>query len=176
MRRALLTLVLLALAGCGSSSPSETPSALPVLLASALPKLQASTESIGADGLAADFGSAVAVKGLEAGTERVFQGESESVDRVVSRTLEFETAAAAKAYVDLLRTHVDDVYGTGTTAEPLESDGRTGYLIDPAACACHRAVPTLTAVLSRGQRVTYLAVNGGGVGPAAVQELLALAP
>jgi hypothetical protein len=54
--------------------------------------------------------------------------------------------------------------------------GRSGYLIDPAACACHRASPTLTAALADGSRVTYLEVNGDGADPAAMQELLAEAP
>lgn len=173
MRRALLLIVLLLLAGCGSSA---APQAEPVLPTDALPGLDATTEPVTADDLAADFGTDVQVDGFVSGTERVFQGESHGLDRVVSRTLEFESVAAAKAYVDLARTHVDDLYGAGTTAEPLEAGGRQGYLVDPAACACHRASPTLTAVLAGGPRVTYLEVNGGGVDPAAVEALLAQAP
>lgn len=172
MRRALV-LVALLLAGCGSSSPPE---AEPVLSTDALPGLEATTEPVTADDLTGDLGGDVRVDGFVSGTERVFQGESQDINRVVSRTLEFESAAAAKAYVDLLRTHVDDLYGVGTTAEPLSKGGRSGYLIDPAACACHRASPTLTAVLAGGQRVTYLEVNGGGVSPAAVAALLAQEP
>jgi hypothetical protein len=64
----------------------------------------------------------------------------------------------------------------GTTAEPLSSGGRSGYLIDPAACACHRAAPTLTAVVSRGSRVSYLEINGDGADRAALEALLAQAP
>ena len=173
MRRALVLVGLLVLAGCGSSSP---PKAEPVLSTNAVPGLEATTEPVTAEDLAGDLGGEVSVDGFVSGTERVFQGESQDIDRVVSRTLVFESAAAAKDYVDLLRTHIDDLYGVGTTAGPLEQGGRTGYLIDPAACACHRASPTLTAVLSSGPRVTYLEVNGGGVGPAAVEALLAQAP
>jgi hypothetical protein len=173
MRSALCALLLLAVAGCGSSTRKE---ADPVLPTSALPRMDSTTEPVSADDLAAEFGRDVTVEGLVSGTERVFQGESADIDRVVSRTLEFESAAAAKGYVDLLRTRVDDLYGVGTTAEPLEAGGRSGYLIDPAACACHRASPTLTAVLARGSRVTYLEVNGGGVDPAAVEALLGQAP
>ena len=173
MRRVSLLVALLVLAGCGSSSP---PAAEPVLSTGALPGLEATTEPVTADDLSGDLGGDIRVDGLVSGTERVFQGQSQDIDRVVSRTLEFESAAAAKTYVDLLRTHVDDLYGVGTTAEPLEAGGRVGYLIDPAACACHRASPTLTAVLARGPRVTYLEVNGGGVDPAAVEALLAQAP
>jgi hypothetical protein len=173
MRRVFVLVALLVLAGCGSSSP---PAAEPVLSTEALPGLEATTQPLTAEDVAADFGTGVQVDGFVSGTERVFQGQSQDIDRVVSRTLDFESSAAAKAYVDLLRTHVDDLYGVGTTAEPLSRGGRSGYLIDPAACACHRASPTLTAVLSSGPRVTYLEVNGGGVDPAAVEALLAQAP
>ena len=173
MRPALVLVAVLLLGGCGSSSPPE---AEPVLPADAIPGLEVTTEPVTAEDLSGDLGGTAKVDGFVSGTERVFQGQSNDLDRVVSRTLEFESPAAAKGYVDLLRTHVDDLYGVGTTAEPLEAGGRIGYLIDPAACACHRASPTLTAVLARGPRVTYLEANGGGVDPAAVEALLAQAP
>jgi hypothetical protein len=173
MRRALLVVALLALGGCGSSSP---PDAGPVLPTDALPGLEATTGPVTSDDLAGDFGTDVAVDGFVSGTERVFQGESHDLVRVVSRTLEFESSEAAAAYVDLLREHVADVYGAGTTAKPLEEGGRSGYVIDPAACACHRASPTLTAAVSEGPRVTYLEINGDGASLATLERLLARAP
>jgi hypothetical protein len=173
MRCGLLALLFVAIAGCGSNSPPE---AQPVLPASAVPGLEATTEAVSADDLAADFGSDVTVEGFVSGTERVFQGESHDLSRVVSRTLEFESPAAAKAYVNLVRTHVDDIYGVGTTAEPLEEGGKAGYVIDPAACACHRAAPTLTAAVSDGARVTYLEINGDGADRTNLEQLLAQAP
>src|SRR6187200_348562 len=157
MRSALVLVVLLALAGCGSSPPPE---AEPVLSTDALPGLEATTEPVTAEDLAADFGKNVSVERFVSGTERVFQGESHDLDRVVSRTLEFESPEAAGAYVELLRAHADDLYGVGTTVEPFEEGGRAGYIVDPAACACHRASPTLTAAVSAGSRVTYLEING----------------
>ena len=174
MPLALLALVLLVLGGCGGAAvPQE---ALPLLPRSALPGLDSTTEELDADDLAADFGSGVKVAGFEAGRERVFQGQSHELDRVVSRTLEFESPEAAGAYVELVRAHVDDLYGVGTTAKPFEEGGRAGYLIDPAACACHRAAPTLTGVVSEGSRVTYLEINGDGVTPEALGQLLRVAP
>ena len=173
MRLGLFLLVLLALGGCGSSSPPE---AEPVLPADALPGLEATTAPLTADDLAADFGSDVSVEGFVSGTERVFQGQSHDLDRVVSRTLEFESPEAAAAYVDLLHTHVDDLYGVGTTAEPFEEGGRSGYVIDPAACACHRASPTLTAAVSEGPRVAYLEINGDGATRETLGQLLRVAP
>lgn len=173
MRRAVLALVVLAACGCGSNSQQQ---AEPVLPTQALPGMEATTEPLTADDLAGDFGTDISVEGFVSGTERVFQGKSLDLNRVVSRTVEFESPEAAEGYVALLRAHVDDLYGVGTTAKPFAQGGRSGYLIDPAACACHRASPTLTAALADGARVTYLEVNGGGADPAAVEKLLAQAP
>ena len=173
MRRALVLLALLVLGGCGSSAP---PAAQPVLSTDALPGLEETTEPVTAEDLAADFGTGVSVDGFVSGTERVFQGESHDLDRVVSRTLEFESPEAAAAYVELVRAHVDDIYGVGTTAKPVEEGGRAGYLVDPAACACHRASPTLTGVVSEGSRVTYLEINGDGATPKTLVQLLRVAP
>ena len=177
MRLAPIVLAAVLLAACGSSQQPEPASgALPLLPAAALPKLQSTTETVDASELEGDLGSGVKVDGFVRGKERVFQGESQRFDRVVSRTLEFEDADAAAAYVSLLRSHVADLYGAGTSARSLVSDGRSGILVDAAACACHRAEPTLAAVVSRGPRVSYLEVNGGGAEPAAVEALLAEAP
>lgn len=173
MRLALVAILFLAFAGCGQEQGEK---AQPVLATAALPGLEAATSSLTAEDLAADFGTDVTVAGFASGTERVFQGASRGLDRVVSRTLEFESAEEAAAYVELVRAGVDDLYGQGTTAEPLDEGGRSGYLIDPAACACHRAAPTLTAVLARGARVTYLEINGDGADRGALEELLARAP
>jgi hypothetical protein len=181
MRRALLALLLAALAGCGGASQASAPSTLPVLAEDAVPGLEATTEPVTVEDLEAEFGAgtsggAVDISGFVSGRERVFQGGSQRFDRVVSRTLEFEDADAASAYVQLLRDHAADLYGVGTTARDLQSDGRGGVLIDPASCACHRAQPTFSAAVSAGPRVSYLEVNGGGANAAALNGLLAQAP
>jgi hypothetical protein len=173
VRYALLAMAVALLVGCGSSSERD----LAVLPASAVPELESTTEQVTAEDLAADFGaSGPSFAGFLVGRARVFQGESHDLDRVVSRTLSFENAADARAYLTYFRTHLALAYGTGTTATPLESEGRRGFLIDPAACACHLAEPTLTAVLAKGQRVTYLEVNGGGAKRDRLVGLLEQAP
>jgi hypothetical protein len=175
MRSVLAVLGFALLVGCGSAAGPEG-GALPLLPASALPGLATTTEPVDVSDLEADLASGVSVRGFVRGEERVFQGESKRFDRVVSRTLEFDDAGAAAAYVALVRAHTADLYGTGTTAQPLASDGRHGILVDAASCACHRAEPTLAALVSRGPRVTYLEVNGGGARPTAVKALLRMAP
>jgi hypothetical protein len=173
VRYGLLALVVAVLAGCGASSDRN----LAVLPASAVPELESTTEQVTAEDLAADFGTAEpSFRGFVIGRERVFQGESHDLDRVVSRTLSFENAKDAQAYLGYFRTHLALAYGSGTAARPLESEGRSGILVDPAACACHRAEPTLTAVVADGQRVTYLEINGGGAKRPRLEGLLAQAP
>jgi hypothetical protein len=177
VRLAFASLAVLALAGCGSS---ETKS-LPVLPAAAVPGLSSSTDEVTLRDLGADFGAPASenfegIGPLISGRERVFQGESHRFDRVVSRTLEFADAEAARAYVSFFGAHLDSVFGTGTGKSAISSRGRTGYLIDAASCACHRAEPTLAAVVARATRVTYLEVNGGGATREAVVDLLARAP
>jgi hypothetical protein len=172
--RSVLVLVVSAfLAGCGASASEP----LALLPASALPELKASTHEVEMDDLAADFGGGRNIfPGFVQGRERVFQGASERFHTVISRMLEFEDADAAQGYVRYFRDHLAAVFGTGTNARALESKGRSGYLVDAASCACHRAEPTLAAVVADGPRVTYLEVNGGGAKPAALEELLAAAP
>ncbi|HYY32035.1 MAG TPA: hypothetical protein VE693_00410 [Gaiellaceae bacterium] len=177
MRLALTLVAALALAGCGERAASS----LPVLPKSAVPGLSATTEPVTLESLFADFGTTQSnfegrIRGFVRGSERVFQGESSRFDRVVSRTLEFDDAEAAREYVDFYRSHLTNVYGPGTTARTLESKGRSGYLVDAASCACHRAEPTLAGVVTKGNRVSYLEVNGGAARAPAVVALLRQAP
>jgi hypothetical protein len=171
--RYVLIAVVALLVACGGANHGS----LAVLPASAVPELESTTQQVTAEDLAAEFGAGgPTFAGFLVGRERVFQGESHDLDRVVSRTLSFENAQDARAYMGYYRSHLALVYGAGTTATPLESGGREGYLVDPAACACHRAEPTLTALVVKGQRVTYLELNGGGAKRGRLEELLAQAP
>jgi hypothetical protein len=173
VRAALASILFVVLVACGESAPAD----LPLLPTSALPELSSSTDEVTADDLAADFGQGTKpFSGFARGRERVFQGESHDLDRVVSRTLAFDDAAAAQAYIGYYHSHLALAYGPGTSASPIENDGRAGYLIDPAACACHRAEPTLAALVAKGPRVTYLEVNGGGAKRDRLESLLAQAP
>ena len=155
---------------------------LPVLPQSALPGLASSTRAVTPPDLASDVAGGAPFQrrlvswGFARGRERDFQGESQTIDRAVSRTLEFRTTAGARAYVRFLGSHAASLYGVGSSARPLESRGRSGYLVTAAACACHRAEPTLLALLTRVRRVTWLEVNGGAATPATVVRLVAQAP
>src|SRR5919197_395270 len=108
-------MVVALLVGCGGSSERD----LAVLPASAVPELESTTEEVTADDLAADFGTA----------EPSFRGFVTGRERVVSRPLSFENAKDARAYLGYFRAHLPLAYGSGTTATPLESEGRGGFLV-----------------------------------------------
>jgi hypothetical protein len=159
-----------------------TGGSLPVLGPAAVPGLAVSTHGVAAHDLAADVDGGSRFEGLlrgwgfARGRERDFQGPSQKLDRVVSRTLAFGGARGASAYVAWIGAHPAALYGAGSATTGATSRGRAGYVIEAAACACHRASPTLLAVVAQGGRVTWLEVNGGGVTRAVLLRLLARAP
>lgn len=169
-------------AGCGSPGDTVSVPSPPVLPHSVAPSLPTSDSDLSTSDLAADVagGSAFAHRldawGFLRGHERVFQGESSTIDRIVSRSLVFRDAKGAHAYVRYISAHAAAVYGQGTTTAPLENRGRAGYVVTPAACACHRAAPTLLAVLADGSRVTWLEANGGAVDGRTIDRLVTAAP
>src|SRR2546421_565052 len=65
--------------------------------------------------------------------------------------------------------------GMAVTERTL-SAGRTGYVIEVAPCGCHRETPIVVALVSRGDRVSWLYGTGPGVRPATLRSLLARAP
>jgi hypothetical protein len=173
MRVAMALIAVSLFAACGDSATTE----LPLLPSSALPGLESTTQAVDAAEIAADFGPGDrSFSGFARGRERDFRGDSHDLGEVVSRTLEFKDALSAEAYARYYRTHVALVWGSGTTTSQLVSEGREGYLIDPAACPCHGAEPTLAALVTEGARVTYLEVTGGGAKRKALEDLLEQAP
>jgi hypothetical protein len=178
------TLVLvLALAGCGSQSSAESAPAqpLPTLAADALPGLTAEQRAVGIAVLTHDapidgFAGKLAGWGFERGTQREFTGRSPTFTNVISRTLQFRSATGAHAYVQLVADRVGDFFGDGSKVRTLEQGGRSGYLIRAAPCGCHRETPVLIAVVSRGERVSWLYGLGPRAKPEALEALLARAP
>lgn len=159
-----------------------TGGSLPVLAPTAVPGLAATTHPVATHDLSADvdggsrFERLLRGWGFTRGRERDFQGPSQKLDRVVSRTLAFDGARGASAYVAWLGAHPAALYGAGSSATRATSRGRGGFVIDAAPCACHRASPTLLGVVAHGGRVTWLEANGGGVTRRVLLGLLAQAP
>lgn len=178
---ALLT-VLLAV-GCGSQSAatSAPQDPLPTLAADAIPGLAAELRPVGITVLTHDapiegFAGKLAGWGFERGTQREFTGRSDTFTNVVSRTLQFRSAEGARAYVQLVADRVGDFFGDGSKVRALEQGGRSGYLIRAGSCGCHRETPVLIAVVSSGQRVSWLYGHGPRAKPRALEALLARAP
>lgn len=183
LRSRTVLLLLLAVAGCGSqgSSGSAPAPPLPTLSADALPGLTAKDRAVSIGALTRDapidgFAGKLSGWGFERGTQREFTGRSPTFTNVVSRTLEFRSASGAQAYVELVADRVGDFFGDGSKVRSLEQGGRSGYLIRAAPCGCHRETPVLIAVVSRGQRVSWLYGLGPRAKPAALEALLARAP
>jgi hypothetical protein len=181
-RTAAIAVVLLS-AGCGSqTSTHTTPAApLPTLAANALPGLTAQQKQLGIAVLTHDapidgFAGKLAGWGFERGTQREFRGRSRTFTNVVSRTLQFRSETGAHAYVKLVADRVGDFFGAGSKVRSLEQGGRSGYLIRAAPCGCHRETPVLIAVVSRGDRVSWLYGLGPRAKPKALEALLARAP
>ena len=185
LRAVPLAVALAVLAGCGGGSSGGTAASaapLPVLPVSAVRGLPASTHDLEAHQLAADAGKGSALEqdlarwGFQRGRERVFQGESHTLSLVVSRTLEFGSPVGARAYVRFVAGHVGTLFGAGSAARGVEIGGRAGYLVSVAACACHMAQPAVAVVLGKGDRVTYLQLNGPAATPTAARRLADEAP
>jgi len=172
-----------AVVGCGSGSAggSSAIGPLPVLPASALAGLTPADSQLSAVDLTHDapivgFADRLSQWDYRGGTQRIFRGSKGDFTNVVSRTLEFGSAAGATAYVQLVDNRVADFYGRGSKVAPLSQGDRSGYLIQAAPCGCHRETPVFLAVLSAGARVTWLYGSGPGARVAGLRALLAQAP
>ena len=171
--------VLLAL-GRADSQPKAAPP--PTLAPSAVPYLDSKVTDIGVPELAKDANlsalpSTLSKLGFVVGAERTFQGpERHRLQLVISRTLRFQTAAGAHAFVRFVDTHAGDYVGQIPTVKPMRSAGRTGAMIVAPLCACHLAQPTLLATVSSGRDVTWLEINGSSATPALLAKLVRQAP
>lgn len=120
--------------------------------------------------------SSLARWGYVVGAQRLFQGPSKTLQVVVSRTLQFRSAAGAAAYVRYVHRQATAVFGAQPTQAPLTAGARHGWAITLAPCACHMASPALVGVASAGRRVSWLEVNGPTASAGVLSRLLAQAP
>jgi hypothetical protein len=170
------------LCGCGGSSPAAAPPAPPpVLPATAVSYLPSTARALSVHELthestAPGLAAGLVRWGYVAGAQRLFQGQSKTLQVVVSRTLEFRSAAGAAAYVRYVHRQATAVFGAQPTQVPLTAGGRHGWTITLAPCACHMASPALVGVASAGRRVSWLEVNGPTASAGVLARLLAQAP
>jgi hypothetical protein len=181
MPLASLVAVLLAVSACGSGSSAASSSDPPAVLpASAVPYLPSTAQVLDASSLAhQDALPAVAGKlpgwGFRSAAQRTFQGQSKYLQIVISRTVQFDSPAGARAYLDYLRANANTVYGV-STQRPQSNRGRSGVVVHPQACACHMAAATFMGLLQDGSRVSYLSLTGPKASASLLQQLETLAP
>jgi len=176
-----VVLATIALCGCGGSSPAAAPKSPPVLPAAAVSYLPSKVRPLTAADLTHESTAPGLAAGLDrwgyvAGAQRLFQGQSKTLQVVVSRTLEFRSPAGAAAYVRYVHEQATAVFGAVPTQAPLVAGPRRGWTITLAPCACHMASPALVGVASAGRRVSWLEVNGPTASVDALTRLLAQAP
>lgn len=151
--------------------------ALPVLAASAVPRIHSVTSRMSATDLAKDaqirgLAAKIASWGYLGGRQRTFQGESHHLTLVISRALMFRDAAGAQRYAAFVREHGAAFFGAGVQARRLTGHRLSGWLFTLPSCACHMANPALIGVLNAGSRVIWLEINGPAATPVLLQRLL----
>jgi hypothetical protein len=159
----------LVLAGCGAEEKAAAPPQ--TLSAEALPELASSARTLDALALAADALDPEALAGVlddagfETGHEREFSGKTTTFDHVVARTLVFESAAGADAYLEWLRGHGNDILGRAVPAE-VAAPGDSGVVFTLARCgSCKKELPTFLAGWRRDEVVLSLLAAGSGANP-----------
>lgn len=164
-------LLLLVVPGCGSGEEQAAPPPPASLPSSALPDLDSRARALGAAALAADSLDPDALAellddaGFVAGSEREFSGKTRTFDHVVARSLLFEDARGADAYLGWLRGHGEDFLGR-TQAADVSPPGESGVAFALAPCGtCKKETPTFLAGWRRGATVLTLLAAGSGANP-----------
>jgi len=152
-------------AACGAKEERAAPPTLP---AGSLPELSSSARTLDAESLAADALRPAALAGLlaeagyETGREREFSGKTRIFDRVVARSLRFESAEGAEAYLGWLRRHGKDFLGRAVPAK-VSVPGESGVAFALLRCGtCKKELPTFLAGWRRGELVLSLLAAGSG--------------
>jgi hypothetical protein len=177
VRRVLpLLSILLAVAACGTDEQqaSTAPQTLP---AAALPELDSRARSLDEQALAADaltpraLADLLTDAGYVTGTEREFSGKTRTFDRVVARTLVFESEEGAERYLDWLRSHGRDLLGRAVAAQ-LELPEQSGVALTLVRCgSCKKELPTFLGGWRRGTTVLSLLAAGSGANAERFSEL-----
>ena len=179
---AILCAVALTATACGGAGAgAETAQPPPVMPASAVPYLPSHAGRLTAadllkDGVQPGLAGDLSRWDFRSGAQRTFHGRSHNLQLVVARTLDFGGSTGARAYVAYVKQHAAGIMGADPVVSPLTSGARKGWLFMPAGCACHMAQPAVIGIVSGGDRVSYLEVNGPNATPKALRALLERAP
>jgi hypothetical protein len=179
----LLALLAVALAaavtacGGGSDEPAPARPAPATLSPGALADLASTVRTLDASDLAADALDPAELErvldegGFTAGREREFTGKTDTFDHVVARTLVFDDAAGADAYLDWLGRHGEDFLGR-VDAAGVTPPGESGVAFVLVPCGiCKKELPTYLAGWRRGDTVLTLLAAGSGANPETFRAL-----
>lgn len=164
VRRAVLLALVVGVTACGGEIAAlELPEPLP---ASALPELSHRDRDLPRDDLAEDSFAPDELHQLLAsadylgGREREFTGHTDTFDRVVARTLRFDSTAGAEQYVAWVASHTRELAGPTRAPEVLPV-GEGGLLFELEPCpTCKKQLPTMLAAWRRDGAVGYLLAAG----------------
>jgi hypothetical protein len=167
-------------AGAGTGSLSSTSSApvTPVLAASPVVGLTATTidvtqQTLRDETTVAGVTQALDSSGFVGGRQRTFQGPSKDLTLVLSRSLAFRDAAGAEHFLSFVHDHADALFGLTTEVSPLAVGARSGWTFVAPQCACPGAQPRVVAVVQDGARIDWLTINGPQATTARARSLLA---
>ncbi|MEP6642451.1 MAG: hypothetical protein ABJB93_11160 [Gaiellales bacterium] len=177
----LLGAIALGAAACGGGAGQPQAPAPPVLSASAVAYLPSTVRRLTAADLAREIRRPALARelagwGFTGAAERSFQGESHRLTVVESRTLDFTTAAGARAFVAFVHAHVAAYLGVFPTVRRSAAGGRSGWTFRAQSCACPGSMPLWLGVTSGGRRVAWLEINGPTATARALAALQARAP
>jgi hypothetical protein len=176
--KALLVALAVVLAATACGGDNEPPPAPETLGAAALPELDSRTRRLATADVAFDalepatLEELLAESGYQTGSEREFSGKTKTFDHVVARTLVFDSADGALAYLGWLRGHGDDVLGRAIPAK-IAPPGESGVAFELERCGtCKKELPTFLAGWQRGETVLTLLAAGSGASAARFTTLV----
>lgn len=161
--------------GCGGESPSVEigdPGKAPDELA----ELHRTTRELDAGSLAEDalepevLANLLEEAGFAVGREVEYTGRTKTFNHVVARTLLFEDADGAKAYLTWLEANASDLLGPVKSRKPFAL-GTDGTLFLEEGCNCHANLPTFLAGWRDGEAVRTLLADGAGANEQRVATL-----
>jgi len=165
-----MVVIVIAIAGCSSTSTSESPPVegdRPVVLpASALPRMTSVASTVDVDTLANEvvhpdeLRAVLGDAGFASSSQRSFGGGTGAFSRVLARGLSFETDAGAAAFVEWFGDHApEEIITSDRIFPPGVPEGAVVFRHEPDGC-CHQDVPVFLAAWQRGSSVRFLHVGG----------------
>jgi hypothetical protein len=165
----LVLLAFLALvAACGGGENAAEAPPPPTLTAATLPELTSRERELPVEALAEDalepdeLASLLEDAGYVAGREREFTGKSKTFDRVVARSLRFESPDGAGSYLEWLDGHAGDLVGE-VEFQPAPEVGQDARAFSLVRCgSCKKELVTFLAAWRSGGTVATLLAAGSG--------------